>query len=131
MAVTAVQTIDITQALASLLADVDGLRIEYYVADKSRPPVAVFGLPSIDFQDPDAGFCYATFECPILIITARNNDREAQHELSRLVCDVANALNAGSPPGIFSIDLLDARPSVATVSGQELPAYQLRVRVRA
>jgi hypothetical protein len=132
MAVTAAQSVDVSQALATLLADVDGLRVEWYVADKSRPPVAVIGLPYIDWQDPDSGFCWATFEVPITIITARSNDRDAQVELSRLVRDVANALNTpGVVPGIFSIDLLDARSGTASIAGQELPAYNMRVRVRA
>jgi hypothetical protein len=75
---------------------------------------------------------WATFEVPITIITARSNDRDAQVELSRLVRDVANALNTpGVVPGIFSIDLLDARSGTASIAGQELPAYNMRVRVRA
>jgi hypothetical protein len=132
MAVTAVQAVDVSQVLATLLADVDGLRVEWFVSDKSRPPVAVIGLAAIDWQDPDAGFCFGTFEVPVTIITARSNDRDAQLELSRLVRDVANALNtAGDVPGVFSIDLLDARPTIATISGQELPGYLVRVRVRA
>lgn len=132
MAVSTAQTVDVSQVLASLLADVEGLRTEWYVSDRSRPPLCVIGLPVIDWQDASAGFCHARWEFPVTIVTARNNDRDAQVELSRLVRDVANALNdAEEPPGVLSIELLDARPTTATVAGQELPAYLLRCQVRA
>ena len=131
MAVTQAQTVDVAQVLSAALAGVDGLRTDWYVSDKSRPPVAVIGLPTIDWQDPDSGFCWATWEYPVTIITARNNDRDAQTELSRLVRDAANALSGPTPEGVFDIRLLDARPTTATISGQELPAYLVRVQVRA
>lgn len=131
MAVTTAQTVDVAQALAVLLADVDGLRVEAYVSDKSRPPVAVIALPTITWNDPGAGFCWASWEFPIAIITARNNDRDAQTELSRLVRDVANALNHSPVEGVQDIQLLDANPTTATIAGQELPGYTLRVRVLA
>lgn len=133
MAVTTATTVDVAQVLSAALADVDGVRVDWYVSDKSRPPVAVIGLPSIDWQDPESGFCWATWEFPVTIVTARNSDRDAQTELSRLVRDIANALNdydtAGT--GVAFIATLDARPTAATISGQELPAYQMRVQVRA
>lgn len=133
MAVTAAQTVDVAQVLAAALAAVENLRVEWYAADKARPPAAVIGQPSIDWQDPDSGFCWASWEFPVLLVTARASDREAQVDLSRLVRDVAVALNeyptAGT--GVSWIACLDARPTTATVSGQELPAYIVRVQVRA
>lgn len=131
MAVTTAQTVDVSQALATALADVDGLRVEWYVADKARPPCAVIGLPLIDWNDPDSTFCWARWEFPVAIVTARNNDRDAQVELSRLVRDVANALTGPTPPGLFDITMLDARPSTTVIAGAELPSYIVRVQVRA
>ncbi len=132
MAVTTAQTLDIAQVLADLLAGVEGLRVEQYVADKSRPPVAVIGQPDINFQDPDSGFCWASWEFPITIITARNNDRDAQRELSRLVRDVVNALTHPTVDDVYDITCLDARPiTTALIAGQELPAYLVRCLVRA
>ena len=81
------------QVLAEALAGIAGLRVEPYVSDKSRPPVCIIGQPSIDWTDPESGFCWATWDFPLLLVTARNQDRSAQSELSRLVRDVANALN--------------------------------------
>jgi hypothetical protein len=131
MAVTDATTLDVSLVLSAALADIQGLRVMAYVADASRPPVAIIGQPAIDWADPEAGFCWATWEYPITIITARNSDKEAQAELARLVRDVANALKGPEPAGVFSIQPLDARPTTATISGQELPAYVVRVQVRA
>ena len=131
MAVTTAQTTDVAQALAGLLGGVSGLRVEPYISDKSRPPVAVIALPSITWDDPEAGFCWAAWEFPITVITARNQDRDAQTELSRLVRDVALALAHAPAPGIQDIQLLDARPTTATIAGQELPGYTVRVKVLA
>lgn len=133
MAVTTRQTVDVSLVLAEALAGVEGLRVEWYISDKARPPVAVIGQPSIDWQDPESGFCWATWEYPVLLVTARTSERDAQVELSRLVRDTAGALDnfptAGT--GVEFISPLDARPAIATISGQELPAYNLRVQVRA
>lgn len=131
MAVTTAQTTDVAQALAMLLEGISGLRVEPYVSDKSRPPVAVIALPRIDWQDPDAGFCWAAWDFPITVITARNSDRTAQEELGRLVRDVANALMHTPVDGIHDIQPLSADPTTATIAGQELPGYTLRVRVLA
>lgn len=131
MAVSTAQTLDVTEVLADLMRDVEGLRVEAYVADKIRPPCAVVGLPTILWNDSDAGFCWATWEVPVTVITIRNNDRDAQAELSHLVRDIAIALNHESVDGVFMIQMLDARPTTATISGQELPAYLMRVQVRA
>lgn len=131
MAVTTSETVDVAEVLAGLLADVDGLRVEPYVSDKSRPPVAVIALPRIDWNDPDAGFCWASWDFPVTIITSRNNDRDAQSELSRLVRDVANALTHPTVDGVHDVTPLTAEPTTATIAGQELPAYLVRVRVLA
>jgi len=131
MAVTDSETVDVAGVLAGLLAGVGGLRVEPYVSDKSRPPVAVVALPTITFDDPDAGFCWASWEFPVTVITGRSNDRDAQAELSRLVRDVANALNHTPVTGVHDIQLLNAAPTVATIAGQELPGYTIRVRVLA
>lgn len=133
MAVTDRTTVDVAPVLAEALANVAGMRVEWYASDKARPPVAVIGLPVIDWADPEAGFCWATWEFPILVVTARNSDKEAQIELARLVRDCALALEhadlAGS--GLFSVALMDARPTAATIGGQDLPAYNMRIQVRA
>lgn len=133
MAVTEQTTVDVAQVLSAALVGVDGARVEWYVADKSRPPVIVIGLPTIDWQDPESGFCWATWEFPLLVVTTRANDRAAQVELATLVRDVANALNDfnTSGSGVFYVAALDAHPTVATIGGQELPAYNVRVQVRA
>lgn len=131
MAVTTAQTTDVAQALAVLLDGVSGLRVEPYVSDAARPPCAVIALPRIDWQDPDAGFCWATWDFPITIVTARNSARDAQADLSRLVRDVANALMHPPMDGIHDIQPLTGDPTTATIAGQELPAYLLRVKVLA
>jgi hypothetical protein len=133
MAVTSVQAVDVAAVLSAALADVDGLRVYAYVADTTRVPAAVIGQPSVDWQDPVPGFCRASWEFPVLLVVARNNDREAQAELSRLVRDVGNALadHDTTGTGVWAIEPLDARPTVATISGQELPGYNLRILVRA
>lgn len=133
MPVSTATTLDVSQVLAACLADIPGLRVEAYLADKSRPPVAIIGQPTIDWLDPEAGFCWATWEFPVLIVVARNSDRDAQADLARLVQAVAAALDGAdlTGAGVFSIRPMDARPTVATIGGQDLPAYQLRVQVRA
>ena len=131
MAVTTASTSDVSQALAMALADVPGLRVVWYVADTARPPVCIVGLPTIDYIDTQSGFCRATWDYPLTIVAMRNNDREAQSELSRFVSDVSLALDAAEPPGVFEITPTEARPISVNVNGQDLPAYELRVRVRA
>jgi hypothetical protein len=133
MVVTTAQTVDVSQVLSAALAGVDGLRVEAFVSDKARPPCAVVALPTIDWTDQDSGFCFARWDFPVTIVTARNDPKSSQDELSRLVRDVANALKdydlSGS--GVFSIEPLDARPTIAAIAGLELPAYIVRVAVRA
>lgn len=133
MVVTTASTTDVSQVLSACLADISGLRVESYVADKARPPVAVIGLPIIDWTDPESAFCWASWEYPITVITSRANDKEAQAELARFVRDIANALDTAdlAGTGVFSIQPLDARPAIATINGQELPAYNVRIQVRA
>jgi hypothetical protein len=131
MAITAVQTVDIATALEQVLDGVDGLRAYRYVADNFRPPGAIVAMPSIDWADPESGFCSATWTFGISIIVGRNQDRAAQDLLSRLVSEAAQALNTADVEGVVSIEVLTAIPSTVSVSGQELPAYTVRVRVRA
>jgi hypothetical protein len=121
---------DVAGVLAELLEDVPNLRVYAYVADSVRPPAAVVGQPTLDFNDPDSAFCAATWNFPITVMTTRSNDREAQSAMSRLLLDIVNAL--GEPvPGILDIQPIDARPVPVTVSGQELPGYLLNIRIRA
>ncbi len=106
--------------------------MSWWVSDASRPPVAIIAQPSIDYADTDAPFCFASWTFGIAIVVNRSNDREAQRELSRLVNEVALAIDtADAPAGVFDIAALDARPSVVSIAGTDLPAYELRVRVRA
>lgn len=130
MAVTTAQTVDVAQVLGSLLETVDGLRPYWYVSDTVRPPAAVIGQPDIDFADAQSGFCAATWTFPVTLITSRANDREAQTDMSRLLMLIVAAL-AEPVPGVFSVEPQDARPSAVTVAGQELPAYQMNIRIRA
>lgn len=135
MAVTTAQHFDVSQALATALAGVGGARVYAYVADTTRPAAEggaiVIGLPSIDWSDEASTFCWATFDVPLAVVTLRNNDRAAQQELSRLVRDVAVALQSAEIPGVFDVQMLDARPGSTTISGAEYPSYTVRVQVRA
>lgn len=135
MAVSTAQTTDVAQVLGDLLADVPDVRVYVYVADLTRVPsnggAVVISLPTIDWQDPESGFCWARWEFSLAVLTTRSSDRGAQQELSRLVRDVANALNGPVPAGVFSVELLDARPSTASIAAAEYPSYNVRVAVRA
>jgi len=130
MAVTTQQTVDVAGALAGLLRSVEGLRVHEFVIDTARPPCVVIGQPSLDFTDQGAGFCFASWLFPLHLITARNDAITAQREMSQMLHDVVGALN-GDVDGIFSIEPQDARPVTAAISGQELPAYLLNIRIRA
>jgi hypothetical protein len=132
MGTTTAQTTDVAGVLAGLIESVDGLRVYPYVADTVRPPAAVIGQPTLDFVDQSAGFCRATWLFPITIITTRSNERTAQAEMSKLLLEVVTALGGDAPGGVLSVEPLDARPLPGVaVNGQELPAYQLNVRIRA
>lgn len=130
MALPAVQTTDVTAALAELLGTVEGVRVWSYVPDNFKAPGVVLGQPSIDFADQGAGFCTATWTVPCNVITNRANERTAQSEMSKLLFDIVTVLGT-DVPGIFSIEPLDARPIQVAVGGQELPAYLLNIRIRA
>lgn len=124
---------DVAEILAGILEGA-GFRVEWYVPDKARPPCAVLGLPLIRYDDPDAGFCFASYEYPLALVVPRPNDATAQRKLAGMVSDAAHALDQYSPPdagGLFSVDPLDARPATVSVAGLELPGYELTVRVRA
>jgi hypothetical protein len=130
MAVTAVTTVDVAKVLATLLADVDGLRVHWYMADTVRPPAVVIGQPEIDYADTDSGFCAATWLFPLTVVVARGNDRDAQRATATYLAGIVAAL-AVDVVGVHSIEPQTARPIPVTVSGQELPGYSLTVRVRA
>jgi hypothetical protein len=132
MAVTAAKTADVAQVLADIIGTVDGLRVTWWISDAARPPVAVIAQPDIDYSDPDAPFCFAVWTFPVAVVVERASDRDAQRKLSAFVSAVAVALDeAVAPDGVFDITPLTARPSTVTVAGLDLPAYELRVRVRA
>jgi hypothetical protein len=99
MAVTEAQTADVAQVLAEILGGVEGLRTSWWLADNSRPPVAILGQPSIDYVDPESPFCFATWDFPVVIVVNRGSgggERDAQRELSRLVSACALALSNAS-----------------------------------
>jgi hypothetical protein len=130
MATSTAQTTDVAAEIARLLRTVEGLRVHEFVVDTARPPCVVLGQPDLDFVDPDAGFCAATWSFPVNIITARSDAVAAQREMSQMLLDIVTALGA-DVPGIFSIQAQDARPQTVSVNGSELPSYLLNVRVRA
>jgi hypothetical protein len=132
MATTTAQTTDVAGVLSGLIESVEDLRVYPYVADTVRPPAAVIGQPELDFTDQSAGFCRAIWLFPVTLITTRTNERTAQAEMSKLLLDVVTALGGDAPDGVASIEPLSARPlSGVAVNGQELPAYQLNIRIRA
>lgn len=134
MALPGVETVVVAEELKGLLDGVDGLRTYWYVSDTVRPVsgggAVVIGQPTIDYQDGASGFCSAAWVFPLTLLVARSNDREAQTLMSRFLMEIAHALSV-DVPGIFSLDLIDASPITVTLSGQELPAYQIRAQVRA
>jgi hypothetical protein len=131
VAVTTATTVSVSEGLASALADIDGLRVYAHVADIARVPCCVVQLPTIDYADPSGTFCTAVWSFPLLVIVARNQDIEAQAALSEFTNQVALALRDAEVPGLQSIEPQVALPSSVLLSGQELPAYSLRVLVRA
>jgi hypothetical protein len=131
MAGTTQQTTDVATVLHDLIKTVPNVRVYAYVADIVRPPAAVIGQPVIDFADQSSGFCRATWTFSVTLVTTRANERAAQAEMSKLLLDVVTALG-GDAPEVLSIEPLQARPlSGVAVNGQELPAYELSVRIRA
>lgn len=131
MAVTAVRLGDLSKSLATMLEAIEGLRVYSFVPDNFRPPGVIVALPAIDFRDNQSGFCRATWTFPLSLIVPRNSEREAQDALSRLLSDIVVALDADPPDGIFSVEPMDALTTSISVNGQDLPAYNLRVAVRA
>jgi hypothetical protein len=130
MAVTTARLGDVAAILAGVLEVVPGLRTYAHVPDTFRPPGAVVGLPTIDYADSSAGFCSASHDFPVTLIVSRSNDREAQAELSRLLAEVVSALDVANVAGV-TIRPQTATPTTASVGGQDLPAYSLRVLVHA
>jgi hypothetical protein len=131
MATTTQQTTDVTAVLEQILTDVDGLRVYTQVLDTVRPPAVVIAQPGLVFNDFTAGFCAAIWTFGLTVIVSRNNDRAAQTAMSKYLLDIVAALNAADPDGVLSIEPESATPVAITLSGQELPAYTIRVRVRA
>jgi hypothetical protein len=132
MATTTAQTTDVAAILHGLIESVEGLRVFPFVADTVRPPAAVIGQPTLDFQDQSGGFCKAVWLFPVIIITTRSNDKAAQAEMSKFLLAVVGSLDGDAPDGLLSVEPLSARPlSGVAVNGQELPAYELSVRIRA
>lgn len=132
MAMTTSTIADVSQVLAEVIGTVEGLRTAWYIADNSRPPCAVLSQPTITYDDPETPFCFGTYEYSVVIVVNRSSDRDAQSDLARFVSETARVLNDAVPPdGVFSIEPLSASPTTVTLGGQELPAYQLRARVRA
>ena len=105
-------------ALAGMLEPITDLRVYAYVADTFRPPGVVIAQPDVDFADGQSGYCRATWMYPLTIVVSRSNDREAQSDLSRLLLEVARALDSTPPPGVFSVEPLDGHPTTANVAGQ-------------
>lgn len=130
MAVTTAAAVDVSQVLASCLAGIGGLRVYAHVADIARVPCCVIQLPTIDYADPSGTFCQAVWSFPLLIVVARTQDLEAQGQLSAFTNQVALALATAAAPGL-DIEPQLALPTSVAISGQELPAYTLRVLVRA
>lgn len=130
MAVTTAAAADVSQLLAAQLAGIDGLRVYAHVADIARVPCCVIQLPTIDYADPTGTFCQAVWSFPLLIVVARTQDLEAQAQLSAFTNQVALALADADVLGI-AIEPQVALPASVAISGQELPAYSLRVLVRA
>ena len=124
---------DVSGAVATILGAIPDLMVDWYVSDRSRPPVAIVGQPEIRWDDPDAGFCWATFLYPVTLVVSRSQDLQGQTDLSRYLGEVVVAFQSADVDGVglFSIDPLDARPSVATIAGVDFPAYELTIRVRA
>jgi hypothetical protein len=131
MVATATRYADVASALATMIQGVAGLRVYSFIPDNFRPPGAVVAMPRVDYQDQMSGFCRATWTFPVSLIVARTNEKDSQSELSRLLGDIVAALDAHPPKDIFSVEPLDALPGSVSVNGQELPAYNLRVQVRA
>jgi hypothetical protein len=129
MVTTTVQTHDLAQAIADVLDGV--VRCYWYVSDLVRPPAVVIALPSVDYEDTLSGFCSATWVFPLTLVVSRNGDRETQVALSRTLQEITTALGSAVVPGVYTLEPISARPATVTVSGQELPGYNIQVRIRA
>jgi hypothetical protein len=131
MAVSTLQATDLTAVLEEILKTVPDLRVYRYVVDSFRPPGAIVTLPTITYNDPEAGYCASTWEFGVSLIVSRTNDRAAQDALSRMVSEVAQAVDSARVDGLVSLQMLTATPTMITVSGQESPAYNLVIQIRA
>jgi len=129
---TSVETKDLSALLYDIIDALPNVRAYAFIADNVRVPAAVIGQPTLDFTDQSGGFCRAVWQFPVTVITSRSSERNAQAEMSRLLLDIVTALGAADPAEVLSLEPLTARPLPGVaVNGQELPAYQLDVRIRA
>lgn len=137
MATTGVTTGDLADEIARILATIPDLRVYAWVADTFRPPGVVIGQPDIDYADTGSGFCKASWQFPLTIVASRNQDRDAQRKLADIVTAIVTAIadvelnDSVILSNTFSIEPLTAVPITATVAGQDLPGYLLRVEIRA
>lgn len=133
MATTTAQTTDITTVLGDLLREVPDLRVYETPVDTARVPCVVITQPTLTFNDPESTYCAAVWDFTLGVVTSRSSDREAQKLMSRYLLDIVQALSVDTVSGtsIFSIQPIDASPVAISISGAEMPGYQLRVRVRA
>lgn len=131
MAATGVQTTDVTAVLEEILKGVEDLRVYTQILDTVRPPAVVIAQPTLTFNDPTSGFCAATWAFGLTVLVSRNQDRASQTALSQYVLDIVSALNDADAPGVLSIEPLDASPVSVSLGGTDVPAYTIRVRIRA
>lgn len=130
MATTTSTTQDLAEVIVEALEDLE-LRVYAYVADAARVPCLLVMQPSVDYLDTLSGFCSATWTFPCLLAVARNQDRDAQLNLSRYLRDITTALSSYQAPGIADVEPMDARPASVNIAGAELPGYVINVRIRA
>ena len=125
------QSADVAKVLANILGGIPKVRVHSYVADTTRVPAIVIGLPDVSWVDEDAGPSWATWTYPLTLVVARSNDRDAQADLSRLLDDTATALAKADPDELTTVEPVDGHPQIVNLAGADLPGYQLNVRVRA
>ena len=121
MATTTQQTTDVTAVLESLLTDIPDLRVYTQILDSLRPPCVVIAQPTLTFNDPESGFCAASWAFGLTLLVSRNQDRAAQSALSQGVLDIVSALDAADPAGVLAIEPQDATPVSITLGRTEVP----------
>lgn len=123
---------DLAAALATALADVEGVRVHTYPPDAFQPPGIVIGLPTLSWEG-ERTFEALNWEFPISLIVPRLTDRQVVADLGALLTAVAAAL--GEDPTLGGVAeysrLLDASPTAITVGSTDLPGYTVRVQILA